>query len=153
LVPGTYHVFGNDGSTPYQGSVSAGNSALSNIPAGAPIDATTLYRDLTNASDHLPVVANYTIPVPVQALPQLKLVNFAFSSNAGFQFSVSNLDGTPITVAEQARVGIVMTTNLGEPLNNWMPITNSITLSNGLLRVSDTNRFGSPQRFYRAVGR
>jgi endonuclease/exonuclease/phosphatase family metal-dependent hydrolase len=152
LVPRTYHVFGNNGTTPYQGSVSAGNSALTNIPLGAPIDPATLYRDLTNASDHLPVVADYTVPVPAPALSRLKLLNFAFSSNSGFQFSVSNLDGTPITVAEQARVGILMTTNLGESLNNWMPITNSITLSNGLLQVSDTNRVGSPQRFYRAVG-
>jgi PKD repeat protein len=64
LVPGTYHVFGNNGTTPYQGSVSVGNSALTNLAAGAPIDAGTLYHDLTNASDHLPVVADYTIPVP-----------------------------------------------------------------------------------------
>ena len=65
LVPGTYHVFGNNGTTPYQGSVSVGNSALNNLAVGAPIDAATLYHDLTNASDHLPVVADYTIPVPI----------------------------------------------------------------------------------------
>jgi endonuclease/exonuclease/phosphatase family metal-dependent hydrolase len=153
LVSGTYHVFGNNGTTPYQGSVSVGNSALTNIPAAAPIDAATLYRDLTNASDHLPVVADYTVPVPAPALPGLKLVNFIFSSNSGFQFAVSNMDGTQITVGEQARIGILMATNLAQPLSSWKAITNSITLSNGLLQVSDTNRAGSPQRFYRAVGR
>jgi endonuclease/exonuclease/phosphatase family metal-dependent hydrolase len=152
LVPGTYHVFANNGTTPYQGSVSVGNSALTNIPAGVPIDAATLYRDLTNASDHLPVVADYTVPVPAPALPAVRLVNFVFSSNAGFQFSVSNMDGTPITVAEQARIGILVATNLAEPLSNWRAITNSITLTNGLLRVSDTDHVASPQRFYRAVG-
>jgi len=152
LVPGTYHVFGNNGTTPYQGSVSDGNSALTNIPAGAPINAATLYRDLTNASDHLPVVADYTVPVPAPALPALRLVNFGFLSNASFQFAVSNMDGTPITVAEQARIGILMATNLAEPLRIWRVLTNSITLSNGLLQVSDTNGVGSPQRFYRAVG-
>jgi hypothetical protein len=153
LVPGTYHVFGNNGTTLYQGSVSAGSSALTNIPAAAPIDAATLYRDLTNASDHLPVVADYTVPVPAPALPALRLVNFVFSSNSGFQFSVSNMDGTPITVSEQARIGILMATNLAEPLSNWRALTNSITLTNGLLQVSDTNRVSSPQRYYRAVGR
>jgi endonuclease/exonuclease/phosphatase family metal-dependent hydrolase len=153
LVSGTYHVFGNNGTTPYLGSVSVGTSALTNIPAGAPIDAATLYRDLTNASDHLPVVADYTVPVPAPALPGLRLVNFVFSSNAGFQFAVSNMDGTQITVVEQARIGILMATNLAHPLSSWSAITNSITLSNGLLQVSDTNRAGSPQRFYRAVGR
>jgi hypothetical protein len=153
LVAGTYHIFGNNGTTPYQVSVTVGNSALTNIPAGAPIDAATLYRDLTNASDHLPVVADYTVPVPAPALPALKLVNFVFSSNAGFQFAVSNMDGTPITLAEQARIGILTATNLAQPLSNWTAITNSITLSNGLLRVSDTNSVRSPQRFYRAAGR
>jgi len=152
LVPGTYHVFGNNGTTPYQGNVSDGNSALTNIPAGAPINAATLYRDLTNASDHLPVVADYTVPVPAPALPALRLVNFGFLSNASFQFAVSNMDGTPITAAEQARIGILMATNLAEPLRIWRVLTNSITLSNGLLQVSDTNGVGSPQRFYRAVG-
>jgi hypothetical protein len=151
--PRTYHVFGNDGTTPYQGSVSAGNSALTNIPAAVPIDAATLYRDLTSASDHLPVVADYTIPVPAPALPRLRLVNFIFSQNAGFQFAVSNVDGTPITGAEQQRIGILMATNLAVPLSNWLAMTNSLTLSNGLLQVSDTNSVGSPQRFYRAAGR
>jgi len=153
LVPGTYHIFGNNGTTPYQGSVSVGNSALTNIPAGAPIDAATLYRDLTNASDHLPVVADFTVPVPARALPGLRLVNFVFSSNAGFQFSVSNIDGTPITLAEQARIGISTTTNLAAPPSRWTAITNFITLTNGLLQVSDTNSVASPHRFYRAVGK
>src|SRR5262249_15944840 len=144
LVPGTYHIFGNNGTTPYQGSVTVGNSALTNIPAGAPVDAATVYHDLTNASDHLPVVADYTVPVPASALPALRLVNFAFSSNSSFQFAVSNMDGTPITVAEQGRIEILTATNLAQPLSNWGTITNSITLSNGLLRVSDTNGVRSP---------
>jgi len=58
-----------------------------------------------------------------------------------------------MTVAEQARIGILAATNLAEPLSNWSAITNSITLSNGLLHVNDTNRAGSPRSFYRAVGR
>jgi PKD repeat protein len=70
LVSGTYHVFGNDGSTPYLGSVNDGsNSSLSddlntNVTG---ISATQLYQYLTTASDHLPVVADYTIPVPSSA--------------------------------------------------------------------------------------
>jgi len=152
LVPGTYHVFGNNGTTPYQGSVSIGNSALSNLASGAPIDASTLYHDLTNASDHLPVVADYTVPVPAPPLPALRLVNVSFLANAGLQFAVSNMDGTPVTAAEQARIGIVTTTKLSDPLKNWIFLTNSTALSNGLLQVSDTNAVGYPQQFYRAIG-
>jgi hypothetical protein len=152
LVPGTYHVFGNNGTTPYQGSVSIGNSALSNLASGAPIDASTLYHDLTNASDHLPVVADYTVPVPAPPLPALRLVNLSFLANAGLQFAVSNMDGTPVTAAELARIGIVTTTKLSDPLKNWILLTNSTALSNGLLQVSDTNAAGYPQQFYRAIG-
>jgi PKD repeat protein len=65
-VAGSYHTFGNNGSITYSAKVtSSANTALTNIPPGAPISAATLYHDLTNASDHLPVVADYTIPLPV----------------------------------------------------------------------------------------
>jgi PKD repeat protein len=72
-VPGTYHVFGNNGTTVFGGSVSTNNSALTNLVSSTSypylyISAATLYRDLTNASDHLPVVADYTIPLPPVAL-------------------------------------------------------------------------------------
>jgi PKD repeat protein len=70
LVTNTYHAFGNNGSIAYGKSVTvSGNTALNDLVAGAPISAATLYLDLTNASDHLPVVADYTIPVvqPVAA--------------------------------------------------------------------------------------
>ena len=69
-VSGTYHAFGNDGSTPYENSVnSPDNSALTsdlntNVTG---ITATQLYQYLTTASDHLPIVADYTITVPATA--------------------------------------------------------------------------------------
>jgi PKD repeat protein len=82
LVANTYHAFGNNGSLPYGSTVTAsGNTALTNIPPGSPLSASTLYADLIGASDHLPVVADYTIPVvqpgavftaaPTSALPPL----------------------------------------------------------------------------------
>ncbi|MGD0813383.1 MAG: PKD domain-containing protein [Verrucomicrobiota bacterium] len=65
LVGGTYHAFGNNASIAWGSAVTAsGNTALAtNLAPGSPISASTLYVDLTNASDHLPVVADYTIPV------------------------------------------------------------------------------------------
>jgi hypothetical protein len=50
--------FGNNGSVPYGGSVTNG-SALSDLP-----NRTTILSDLTTATDHLPVVADYTIMPP-----------------------------------------------------------------------------------------
>jgi hypothetical protein len=62
-VSGTLHTFGNNGSTPAGGSVGSGsNTALnSDLVQDGPtfISASQLYGDLTTASDHLPVVADY----------------------------------------------------------------------------------------------
>lgn len=65
LVVSTYHAFANNGTTAYEQSVADGtDTALnSDLAAGSPIGATQLYNDLTGAADHLPVVADYTIPV------------------------------------------------------------------------------------------
>jgi len=70
MVPGTYHIFGNNGSVPYEASVDNGsNTALnSNLTTNITgITAAQLYQYLTTASDHLPCVVDYTIPVPVAA--------------------------------------------------------------------------------------
>jgi PKD repeat protein len=92
LVPGTYHAFGNNGSVAYENSLDDGaNTALNgDLAPGSPISAPQLYLDMIGASDHLPVVADYTIPVvqpkavftvssPTTALPPLT-VTFADAS-------------------------------------------------------------------------
>ena len=72
FIPGTYHVFGNNGRTAYYGSVNSGaNTSLNNrLVTNGPvfISAAQLYLDLTNASDHLPVVADYTLPLPAPVI-------------------------------------------------------------------------------------
>ena len=83
LVPNTYHTFGNNGSTAYEGSVTSGSDTAlnSDLAPGSPVSAAQLYKDLSTGSDHLPVVADYTIPVvqpaalftaaPTSAVPPL----------------------------------------------------------------------------------
>jgi hypothetical protein len=116
-VPGTYHVFGNNGTTPYQGSVSSGNSALTNLQTGAPISAAQLYQDLTNASDHLPVVADYTIPISGPSLAVAPASNLASSGNQGGPFSPSSQ--------------VYTLTNIGTESLNWTAsnTANWVTLS------------------------
>ena len=66
-VSGTYHVFGNNGHTARFGAVDdAGNTALANVvqDGGTFITQSQLLTDLTWAADHLPVVADFLIPVP-----------------------------------------------------------------------------------------
>jgi len=138
LVPGTYHVFGNNGTTPYKGSVNSGsNTALnSDLASGAPISAAQLYLDLTDASDHLPVVADYTIPITVPA--------------PVFQ-SVTGMGGT-VTFTWSAMVNAVYQlqyrTNLAQ--GNWSSLGSAITATNAVMSAADS--IGpDPQRFYRLL--
>ncbi len=65
-LPGSLHAFGNNGSVGVFGSVnSSANTALDNFVAYAPISKSTLLSALTTASDHLPVVADYSILLPL----------------------------------------------------------------------------------------
>jgi hypothetical protein len=65
--PGTYHVFGNNGTT-YNGNVNdPGNTALplsEYNPAGGQPSRLDVLNALSTASDHLPVVADFFIPEP-----------------------------------------------------------------------------------------
>ena len=138
LVPGTYHVFGNNGTTPYYGSVNSGsNTALnSDLASGAAISASQLYLDLTTASDHLPVVADYTIPITVPA-PVLQ--------------SVTGTGGT-VRFTWSAVVSAVYQlqyrTNLAQ--GNWSNLGSAITATNAVMSASDS--IGpDPQRFYRLL--
>jgi hypothetical protein len=138
LVPGTYHVFGNNGTTPYFGSVNSGvNTALNNdLAAGAPISAAQLYLDLTDASDHLPVVADYTIPITVPA-PAFQSVTAAGGTVTFTWNAVTN-------VAYQLQYCTDMTQG------NWSNLVGTITATNAVMSATDS--LGpDPQRFYRLL--
>ncbi len=69
-VPSTHHCFGNNASAALrQFRDRHRESALNDLDPVLTnrfnLPATTLYVDLTNTTDHLPVVADYTIPVPL----------------------------------------------------------------------------------------
>ena len=138
LVPGTYHVFGNDGSTAYFGTVNSGtNTALNNdLTAGAPISASQLYLDLTQASDHLPVVADYTLPITVPALV----------------FQSVTAAGGAVTFTWNAVSNVVYQlqycTDLAQ--GNWSNWGNTITATNTVMSASDSTG-PDPQRFYRLL--
>ena len=138
LVPGTYHVFGNNGTTPYFGSVNSGvNTALNNdLAAGAPISAAQLYLDLTDASDHLPVVADYTVPITVP--PPV------------FQ-SVMATGGT-VTFTWNAVTNVVYQLQYCTDLvqGDWNDLGTAITATNAVMSATDS--LGpDPQRFYRLL--
>ena len=138
LVPGTYHVFGNNGTTPYYGSVNSGSDTAlnSDLESGAPISALQLYLDLTDASDHLPVVADYTIPITVPA-PVFQSVT---KTGATAKFTWSAM--------VNAVYQLQYRTNLAQ--GNWSNLDSTITATNAVMSASDS--IGpDPQRFYRLL--
>jgi hypothetical protein len=137
LVPGTYHVFGNNGTTAYLSTVNSGsNTALTNLVPGATISAAQLLFDLTDASDHLPVVADYTIPIPA---PRITSVN-----RAG-----SNLILTATNGITNGVYTVLMSTNIGAAFTNWNAVATNIA-SSGTFTLTATNGVDvtAPQRFF-----
>jgi hypothetical protein len=141
FVSGTYHVFGNNGSIPYLGNVTANaNTALNNrLVTNGPvfINATNLYRDLTNASDHLPVVADYTIPIPAPHITSFSLVGTNLILNVA-----NGITGGVFTV--------LMSTNLALPLTNWTTLATNIVGNTSNLTFTVTNAVSqtAPQQLY-----
>jgi len=138
LVTNTYHGFGNNGSLTYGASVNnATNTALKNLVAGAPIITSQLLLDLTGASDHLPVVADYTIPLPAASLTGVSLAGTSVSFTA-----TNGLTNEAYTV--------FMSTNLLTPLTNWTALATNVAAGvNFTLTLTNAFNPAAPARFFR----
>ena len=113
------------------------DTALNNdLASGAPISAAQLYLDLTNASDHLPVVADYTIPITVPA-PVFQSVT-ATGGMVTFTWSAV------VSVGYQLQYS----TNLVQ--GTWSNLVSAVTATNAVMSAADA--IGpDPQRFYRLL--
>jgi hypothetical protein len=129
FIPGSYHHFGNNGSIAYQASVNnATNTALNNrLVTNGPafISAAQLYLDLTGGSDHLPVVADYTIPVPAPRI-------------TGVSLAGTNLVLTVTNGITNALYTVLASTNLASPPANWTPVASNLA-SAGNFTFTATN--------------
>lgn len=139
-IPGTYHTFGNNGTTPYNGSVNSGSDTAlnTNLAADGPvfIPAATLYADLASASDHLPVVADYTIPIPAPVFSD------AQAAGTNLRFAVADaITGAVYTV--------LTGTNPDFSSHEWIPVASN-TSSGTAFTFTVTNAVsqGAPSRFY-----
>jgi hypothetical protein len=139
-VSGTYHAFANNGTTAYNGSVNNGaDTALnSDLVTNGPVfvSAANLYLDLTNASDHLPVVADYTIPIPAPLITSISLAGTNLVLNAA-----NCITGGVFTV--------LMSTNLTLPLTNWTALATNVS-NGGNFTFTATNAVNPavPVQFY-----
>ena len=126
-VPGSFNIFGNNGSVAFGGSVnSSKNTALNGLQGS--ITAASALSALTTASDHLPVVADYTVvsPTPYSTW-QSKYFTSAQLANAAVSGNAADPDGDGIP-------------NLLEYALNLSPTTPSVA---GLPTVGQTVVSGS----------
>lgn len=81
LIPGSYHTFGNNGST-YNQAVNSGSNTVT-FPGVTSFTKSQILNALVSATDHLPVVADYQLPAVLDAIvdtiPSTLNVGQAFS--------------------------------------------------------------------------
>jgi hypothetical protein len=113
-VPGTYHSFGNNATTIWGTTVNNGNNtalkdldpALTNLTG---LSASVLLEDLTGASDHLPVVADYTIPLSVPNLSSISSLNFGvanLAANVTNVITVTNVGSGTLVLSNATISGV-----------------------------------------------
>lgn len=144
-IPGTYHVFGNNGSIAYLGNVTSNaNTALSNkLVTNGPvfISAAQTFTNLTGAADHMPVVADYSIPMPAPRITSLSLagVNLTLTATNGITNAVYSL---------------IMSTNITSALTNWTTLA-TYTATGGVFTFTATNVVDrtAAKRFYSLQGK
>ena len=111
------------------------NRLVTNAPVF--ISAAQLYLDLTNASDHLPVVADYTIPLPAPVISSFSL------AGTNLIFNVANCTtGGVFTVLTSADISL--------PPANWtaLAITNIATGGSFTLTATNAVNPAVPGQFY-----
>jgi len=138
LVSGSYHPFGNNGTTAFLDTVNtAGNTSLNNrLVTNGPvfISSAQLLVDLTGASDHLPIVADFTIPLPPPVITNFSL------AGTNLIFTLANsITGGVFTVLTSA--------NLSLPRTNWTALATNVANS-GTFRFTNGLNPAAPAQFY-----
>jgi PKD repeat protein len=142
------------GATNYTWSFGDGNVSTlaqpANVYTNPGIYSVTLSAVGLGGSNTL-TLTNYVVVTNPPPVPDLQLASLVVSLAGAFQFVVTNADGTPITPDQQPQIGIYATADPSLALADWIRLTNSIWLTNGLLQINDADSPLYPQRFYRAV--
>ena len=121
LVSGSYTVFGNNGSTGNSGKVNqSGNTALNDLGS----NASTILTDLTTATDHLPVVADYAF-TPATTSPTFGAISATPASpsiitggSTAFTFTVQNTAASGANALNfTAAAGANVTGTVAGPVN------------------------------------
>ncbi len=96
VIPGSYHIFGNNGTTPKnQPATNASNTALKSLSNG-----TAILTDITTASDHYPIVADYRLPAMMTtSIGTIGSTTVIAGANLTVPLNVKNSAPVPIAMA------------------------------------------------------
>ena len=102
-----------------------------------------------------PALANVYAPNVLSYLherpPLLHFLTPVTTVDGKLPLLIGNLDGTPILPDRVPQVRLYGTTNATFPMGSWTVLSNSLTLSNGLLRVEGLTVTNGAGLLFRAV--
>jgi hypothetical protein len=87
------------------------------------------------------------------AVKPLKLRPPSRQADGSFQLLVTDAAGNGLPPQRLSQVEILATSDLGLPLTNWVKLTNTTVLTNGMLQLNDPEGAQLRQRFFMGVER
>ena len=82
------------------------------------------------------------------SMPDLKLDPPRLMATNKFQLTIRTVNGTPVNSNRLAGMEARATTNLSQALTQWLRLTNSLVLTNGVIRIDDVDAATRPRRFF-----
>jgi endonuclease/exonuclease/phosphatase family metal-dependent hydrolase len=139
-VPGTYHTFANNGGVAYGGSVTSSTALNNDLNTnGVGLAASQLYTDLSTASDHLPTVADYTIPIGSGTAPSIT----SFSPTSGPVGTNVVITGTAFTGATAVKFNGTAATSFTVNSDTQITATVPTGATTGPISVTTANGTGT----------
>jgi len=106
------------------------------LAPNAAISVAQLYLDITNASDHLPVVADYTIPIPAPVISTARVAG-------------SDLVLTVTNGITNGTYTMLTSTDVRSALATWTPVqTNTATAGTFTLTITNAVSGAAGKVFY-----
>jgi outer membrane protein assembly factor BamB len=114
------------------------------------------YDQNTNRCWNVPAVADGRVYVRSTAyvacfdlaLPGLKLDPPAFVAPSQLQLSVRSINGAPIDSNRLNGLTVRASSDVTQSLTQWLALTNSLTLTNGVVRLGDLDSASQTQQFF-----
>ncbi len=106
-----------------------------------------------NLGNYSVVVSNpygQTYSVNATLNPPLRFLPPSLAGGNVLPLWLANADGSLVVSNRAARVQLYAATNLAQPFNLWMPLTNAVLPNSGLLQVNGLSTTNPANRFFRA---